>query len=215
MRSATETQHKSVTKVLRLAIFVYLTNILEQCFLADSHVPLAFPKPALSPTGAPGQHGASVSRALSTSHVGRKAKRESGSPRTWWSFLSRKKDNLLHRATHSASITRRGSLELPMTRSLPREDASNPRASFDSTSSSPTTRSRRFSFISDYRPSFMQTQSPREPAEERPFAAALTRIEKYKGLLSTSPSVVYSPPKLLRSLVELEKQEPERRLNGD
>lgn len=218
----TATQHAALTKVLRLSVFVYLSNILEQSLLADSHVPLRFPKPSLSPTT---QAGASVSRTLSTSHVGHKPKREAGSLTGWWAFISRKKDHLLQRATPLVSgHTRRGSLELPLTRSLTPDGAfrtAHAQTSTDSTGSSPTMRSRRFSLIPDYRPSFLQSpldghDPPRDRTSvERPFATALARIEQYRALLSTSPSVSLAPPSLLVALADQEKSDPERKLCGD
>ena len=59
-----EEGYTSLAKVLRLSLFVYLSNILEQCLLVDSNVPLCFPK-ALSPALPNGPAGASITRALS------------------------------------------------------------------------------------------------------------------------------------------------------
>ncbi|THG96522.1 hypothetical protein EW026_g5324 [Hermanssonia centrifuga] len=89
-----EAQHAALTKVLRLSIYVYLSNILEQSLLSNSHVPLRFPKPSMSPTTQAGP----MSRALSTSHVGSKHhKRDSQSG--LWAFFSRKKETLLQRSS--------------------------------------------------------------------------------------------------------------------
>lgn len=199
-----EAQHAALTKVLRLSIYVYLSNILEQSLLSNSHVPLRFPKPSMSPTTQAGP----MSRALSTSHVGSKHhKRDSQSG--LWAFFSRKKETLLQRSS-TPGVVRRGSLELPLTRKLTRDRSPVPRISDDSTSPRP----RRFEFLGDYRPAFMLSSKEPEP-EERPFSAALAQIQKYKGLLSASPHVTYSPPSLLVHLAQRESSDPGRRLCGD
>ena len=204
----THDQHEELTRVLRLATFSYLSTLLEQSLLIDAHVPLRYPKPPLSPASpADSRSGASITRALSTGHVNRKRE----PPASLWAFFSRKKDNFLHRA----APVRRGSLELPLARkpALPRSRSPALRTSEDS--SSPP-RSRRFSFISDYRPSFMQP-SPSKDHEhvERPFAAALARIEKSRSLFSTSAGIVFDPPEMLARLATREKRNPELRLGGD
>lgn len=199
-------QHAALTKVLRLSVFSYLSSLLEQSFFADSHVSLRYPKPSLSQRTAAAD--GSISRALSTGHVGKQRKRDSGTG--LFAFFSRKKDNLLQRAVP----VRRGSLELPLVRKpSARERSRSPvtRTSEDSA----YTRSRRFSFISDYRPSFMHA-APKEPEHvERPFTAALARIEKARSMLSTSAGITFDPPDLLVRLAAREKRNPDLRLGGD
>lgn len=46
---ASKTEFAALTKVLRLSVYSYLSALLEQSLLADSHVPLQFLKPSLSP----------------------------------------------------------------------------------------------------------------------------------------------------------------------
>lgn len=206
----TDAQHQALVKILRLSLFVYLSCILEQSLLADSHVPLRFPKPSLSPTSPIHDAGTSIIRALSTGHVGNKVKHDQ--PSGLWAFFSKKKEDLLHRAVP----VRRGSLELPLARkpSARERSPATPRVSHDATS--PPPRARRFSFITDYKPAFLQVREEKqsEPVE-RPYTATLNRIEKFRPLLSTSPGIALSPPSLLVSLASREKREPKLRLGGD
>lgn len=82
-------------------------------------------------------------------------------------------------------------------------------------------RPRRFSFISDYRPSFLQASPDdgreefKEHAADRPVSQALAAVEKARSYLSTSPDVSFGPPGILAKLASREKSEQHRRLGGD
>ena len=203
---ATHNLYQELTRVLRLSVFSYLSTLLEQCLLTDARVPLRYPKPSLSlqRNGGP---SVTLARARSTSHVSKKPDPGAGI----WAFLSRKKENLLHRNTP----IRRGSLEVQIPLALKhahsRSRSPAPRVAEEPSSS----RARRFSFISDYRPSFMQPASKEPEHIERPFATALARIEKSRGLLSTSADVTFDPPSLLARFAAREKKNPDLRLGGD
>ncbi|THH27587.1 hypothetical protein EUX98_g6604 [Antrodiella citrinella] len=198
-------QHATFQKILRVALFMYISMLLEQHVLSDSHVSLRFRKPSITPTDTPGSPaGSPISRALSTSHVSPKKK---DSAPNFWSFLTKKKDDFVRRAADAAPmLVRRGSLDLPLT--IP---PSQSRTSEDNLS-----RPRRISILGDFRPSFMLPQKE-EPQEnpEPPFTSALTLLKKYEKLYSTSPGVIISPPIVLTRLVEKEKHDPERKLTGD
>lgn len=204
----TDAQHRALVKILRLSLFVYMSCILEQSLFADSHVPLRFPKPSSSPTSPIHDAGTSMVRALSTGHVGNKVKQDQ--PSGFWAFFSKKREDLLHRAVP----VRRGSLPLVRKPSARERSPATPRVSHDVTSLPP--RVRRFSFITDYKPAFLQVreEKPPEPVE-RPYTAALNRIEEFRSLLSTSPGIALSPPALLVDLATREKREPKLRLGGD
>lgn len=218
----TEAQHQTLVKVLRLAVFTYLSIILEQALLSDSLVPLRYPKPPSAARAQTGQTSVPIGRALSTGNVSNKniPKRDSG----LWAFFSKKKDDLLLRA--APSLARRGSLELPLARkrSRSRSPLPTPRTSADQPSGSPPGlhRPRRFSFISDYRPSFMQPSSPnssqeqeKEQGVENPVSLALVGVEKARGVLSTSPGMLLSPPNILVKLATREKNHSDSKLGGD
>ncbi|KAH8105226.1 hypothetical protein BXZ70DRAFT_919923 [Cristinia sonorae] len=201
---ASSVQHSTLRKILRVSLFAYLSVLLEQQVLSDSHVPLRFRKPSLPLNGSPSAPaGAPVHRALSTSHVGYRPKRDSHSG--FWSFLSKKKDDFVRRAADAAPmLVRRGSLDLPATNSSPQ-----PRSSEENSA-----RPRRLSIIGDFRPSFLGVQKE-QPPEEPPFATALSLLKRFEDLYSTSPGVAFSPPPLLVRLAEKEKRDPERKLTGD
>ncbi|KAI0795874.1 hypothetical protein C8Q75DRAFT_744203 [Abortiporus biennis] len=207
-------QYDALTRVLRLAVFVYLSIILEQQFLSNSHVSLQFPKPSISPTMAP---GGAIQRALSTGH---RPKRDSGSG--LWAFISKKKDDFIHRAANIAvapQLVRRVSLELPVSVRAAAQRDHPPSAYARPRTSEEGTRPRRLSFISDFRPSFLQ--SHKEPEQPPPhscepvFSSALSLLKKYEDSLSTSPGMRLPPPTLLVTLAEREKTDPHRRLTGD
>ncbi|KAI0086047.1 hypothetical protein BDY19DRAFT_996234 [Irpex rosettiformis] len=213
-----EAQYPALVKVLRLSVFMYLSIILEQSLLADSNVPLRFPKPSLRPNQGPGEAGAAISRALSGGHVGGKsnAKRDSG----LWAYFSRKKDDILQRA--APSLIRRGSVELPLSHepSRSRSPVAGSRHDTGSTSQSPQ-RPRRFSFISDYRPLFLQASpdegdpDTKEHTVDHPISLALAAVEKARSYLSTSPDVSFGPPGILVRLASREKSDQHHRLGGD
>ena len=50
---------------------------------------------------------------------------------------------------------------------------------------------------------------------QKPYTAALKRIEKYRGILSTSVGVTFDSPGLLVRLAAMEKKNPDLRLGGD
>ncbi|TFY60913.1 hypothetical protein EVJ58_g4840 [Rhodofomes roseus] len=194
-------QHASLVKVLRLSIFLYLSLLLEQHLLSNSHVELHSPK-SLLPTTVIGTEGEP-----STPTEDRiRPKRESTLAVAGgiWSFFSKKTENLVHRvASVGPSVVRRGSLELPLTRSL------STRGSFDGTSPRP----RRFSFISTSSSGALRSDADR--TRQQPFLDTLRNVEARKDLVSTSPGLVFQLPSVLVSLADKEKEDPLRRLNGE
>ncbi|KAI0071370.1 hypothetical protein K474DRAFT_1669074 [Panus rudis PR-1116 ss-1] len=210
-------QHVILTKILKLSSFLYLSLILEQHVLSDSHVVLQFPKPSKSPT-IPSASAGNVHRTLSSGGISNRSKRDSGSG--LWAYLSKKKDNLLSRATgvvHSPPLlTRSGSLDLPLSY-RPGSQSLQPRVSTEESG-----RSRRLSFIGDLRPSFLQSkereQPPSEtltPSQSTSFGPIVSLLRRYEDLLSTSPGVRVSPPKILLDLADKEEHDPKRKLTGD
>ncbi|KZT66473.1 hypothetical protein DAEQUDRAFT_714832 [Daedalea quercina L-15889] len=192
--------YKSLVKVLRLSTFLYLSLLLEQCLLSNSHVELHFPQSTLPTVSTLPEAGS-----LMTKQEKARPKRESTLAVAGgiWSFFSKKTENLVHRvAAVSPSIARRGSFELPMSRSL-----SNG-GSMEGESSRP----RRFSLISTS--SSGHRNNPDVPRQQ-PFLDTLRNLEAHKDLVSTSPGLVLPLPSVLVSLAEKEKQDSLRRLNGE
>ncbi|CAL1702515.1 unnamed protein product [Somion occarium] len=208
--AATVIEHVVLLKILRLSVFFYFSLILEQHMLSDSHITLHFPKHPKPPTVSV-PVGAPVQRSLSISTVGGRPKKELG----FWGYLSKKKDRLLSRASNVAAaapaLVRSGSLDLPLAN---RPSPRTPRTSED-IGSTPV---RRLSFISDFRPSFLQPHRDRSatpPPPTYPFESALSLLKNYEDLLSTSPGIRFPPPLILVRLAEKEKEDPKRRLTGD
>ncbi|KDQ52492.1 hypothetical protein JAAARDRAFT_184041 [Jaapia argillacea MUCL 33604] len=204
-------QHTALCNVLRLALYVYLSLVLEQHYLADSHVNLQFPKPTPSPQ-IPSVPLPPPMGHRPHSHSPRHVKRDSVTAAGIWSFVSKKTEDLLHRAT-SASVgsgrTRRVSLELPKTYSD--IDEHRPRQSVDG----PVDRVRKFSFFSG--PSTLPPiqQDRFDESAESVFTYALKRIEEDADPQSTSPGVKFAPPRPLVALAEREKQDSSYRPVGD
>lgn len=198
-------QHAALRKVLRVALYTYLSMILEQHFLSNSHASLRLWTASSQPVGQSNASvAAAIQRALSTPNVGHWPRRDAAS--SLWSFLSRKKDDLVRRAVDVAPMfMRRGSLDLPS------ETSSTPPARSSEDNSG---RQRRISLIGDFRPSFMMSQKE-APPEVPPFTATLSFLKKHQDSLSTSPGVTFAPPALLVRLAEKESRDADRRLSGD
>ncbi|TFK90728.1 hypothetical protein K466DRAFT_516707 [Polyporus arcularius HHB13444] len=194
-------QYHALCRVLRFAVYAYLSLILEQDLLTNSHVDLHYPKHAIPhlpsfPT--------TVERSSSSPDVKNKSKRDSGPG--LWSFLSKRTEDLIQRASHVApGMVRRGSLDLTFGQRLPRHSSlpQHPDGGF---------LARRLSLLS--------TVSSRASEDSNDtgkpiYAVAVRRIDSWKDLLSTSPGVVFYPPKFLLAIAELEAKDPARRLVGD
>ncbi|KAI0033193.1 hypothetical protein K488DRAFT_48201 [Vararia minispora EC-137] len=202
-------EREALVKVLRISIFVLLSLLLEQSFLADENAELRFPEPKprvrpfnrmLSPTGSsttfPGSHSPDVRHRF----------RDSFLSTSIFGIFSKKTSGLLNRfpsLSPSPTSNRGGSLDL--VHSL----VSSPPASVDDT---PPTRLRRFSLFGEHRRSAgTQSSSVDEPL----FQFVLRRLQEAKDVLSTSPDVEFPPPFLLASLAEKEKADPSWRLSGE
>lgn len=189
-------QHAALVKVLRLSTFFYLSLLLEQHLLSNSHVELHFPQPTIPSVMTSPQDEQSL----------RQRKRESNLAAAGglWSFFSKKTENLVHRvAAVGPSMVRQGSLELPLTRSL------STRGPLDDYAPRP----RRFSFVSTSHSSGHRNTSDRP--RQKPFLDALRNIEAGKDLVSTTPGLVLPVPGILQRLTEKEREDPLRRLNGE
>ena len=191
--------HAALVKILRLSTFLYLSLLLEQHLLSNSHVELRFPQSTVPSvmTSPQGEHS-------SRSRIQPKRESTLAVAGGLWSFFSKKTENLVHRvAAVGPSMAGRASLELPLTRSL------SMRGSLDNH----TPRPRRFSFISTS--SSGGHQSAPNGSRSQPFLDALRNVEAGKDLVSTTPGLVLPVPGILVRLAEKEKEDPLRRLNGE
>ncbi|KAI0052167.1 hypothetical protein FA95DRAFT_1602122 [Auriscalpium vulgare] len=204
--------HTSLRRVLRVAVYALLSQVLEQHVLSNLGVALRYPAPTLPPPAPPAAqaihapHIAPLPHRNSSPDV-KHRHRDAFNPSALWSMFSRKTGSLLHRAvTVNPYGTRGGSLDLarPVPESLP---LPTPRTSVEGGLI------RRLSIFGEQRPPAPPPPQPVEP--ELPFQAALRRIESQKALLSTSAGVILSPPSLLSRLAEREKENPSRRLTGE
>lgn len=196
-------QYVSLCKVLRLSIYLYLSLLLEQHLLLNSHVELQLAKVTL-PTIATMPL---MDVAASAQQESRRRQRgESTLPSGLWSFVTKQTGNLLHRAVNvTPSLVRRGSLDLPATKSHHSDGRS--------TVEGPYRRGRRFSLIGS--PSLKGQPKLQDTPQKLPFTMTIEAIESFKDLLSTSPGLEFPPPRILMQLVEKEKNDAPVRLMGD
>ena len=196
---ASPAQHSALCKVLRLAIYIYLSVVVEQHLFSDSHVKLNIPKAPPRPTPPPVKYSSDHSQIPPAGE-----KSPDRNPHTGvWGFLSKKTGGLLNRAT---SLARHGSLDSRRTA----RDA--PRRSMDA----PRQRSRRISFLADGLPWQARTvKQTEQDVKGRPFRTIAARLEDFQDLLSTTAGVVFPPPPLLRSIAEKEDLNPTHRLDPD
>ena len=191
-------QYVALCRVLRVAVFAYLSLILEQDLFSNSRVELHYPKPTMPhlpsfPT--------SPEQASSTGIHRDRTKRDSSG---LWSYLSKKTEEMLQRATNiTPGVGRRGSLDgqrFPRHISLPHA----PDGGF---------LTRRLSLLSAG-----SSQASRDSGAEpnKPtLAVAVRRMDSWKDLMSASPGVVFPTPRFLRQIAEQETKDPTRRLVGD
>lgn len=191
-------QYAALCRVLRIAIYVYFSILLEQDLFTNSRLELHYPKPTMPhlpsfPT--------TPERLSSSSGNRDKSKRDSAG---LWGFLSKKTEEMLHRASNiPAGLVRRSSVDghtrLSRHTSLPH----GPDGGF---------LARRLSLISGS--SRASHDSGAEPHKVT-YAVAVRKMDGWKDLLSTSPGTVFPLPKFLHAIAELETKDPERRLVGD
>ena len=192
------TEHQALSKVLRIAIYVQLSLILEQNVLSDSNVALNLSKTRISlprfltlPAIEPEPPSSDI----------KKKSRSSLLPASLKSFISKKTESIFRR-TSGMSLGRTGSLDLrpsgigPLT----------PRSSEDNALG----RLRKLSFLHDSRSPPPQTEI--NAATDAPFASILKRLEQNRNILSSSPGISLAPPSLIVNLATEETRDPSRSL---
>ena len=197
----TFSQYIAVCRVLRVSIYLYFSLLLERDLFSNARVELHYPKPPM-----PHLPSYPTSPNQLPSAGKDKSKRDSAG---LWSFLSKKTEEMIHRATNiNTGIVRRGSLDghnqrFPRHTSLPHgPDGSGFLA-------------RRLSILSGVSSLASRDSSDAEPGHKITYAAAIRRMETWSDLLSTSPGVAFPLPAFLRAIAEQESKDPARRPVGD
>ncbi|KAJ6515534.1 hypothetical protein C8R45DRAFT_1067124 [Mycena sanguinolenta] len=198
-------QYHALSKALRISIYMHLSLLLEQHFLANSSVRLQFPRPK------PRLSAISYDPPPSSAHS---AQAElTPRPRHSKTFLPgilsffAKKNAPMHRT--SSSISRSG-----MSLDLGSRDSTTPAAPRLSDDGS---RIRRFSFLGAAADSFLKPAPAPSPSPDQTatFVALLARLSVAAPLLSSSATVRFAPPALIADLAAKEAAHPGRRLLGD
>lgn len=198
-------QHYLLAKVLKLAIYTHLSLILEQHLLSDSGIHLRFSQPKV--LSSPSTHANTSMDNPKDKEAHLKA-RNSILPSSFTSFLSR--HNIRYRSAETIDPPgNTASLDLAFPHSSaeggsPRRSAEGPHEGHFGG------RLRRLSFIGEKRYSFLRGHHRELPHDRkdlvpRPFTNTLLRIEKSRGLLSTSAGVTFASPKIIVDLSEKER----------
>jgi 1-phosphatidylinositol-3-phosphate 5-kinase len=196
---ASPTEHNALSKVLRIAIYVYLSLMLEQHFLSDSNVTLKLSKPRPSPINPPFAAHATID-VLPSSSVPKRKPRSSLLNSRIVSFFSKKTESLLQKTAGIApNLGRTFSLELKPSSSR----GLSPRSSQDKVFG----RLRRTSLASDSRSPLSKPSQT-----DTPFASTLKRLEESRDILSSSPNISLAPPSLIVDLAAKETDDSSRRL---
>ncbi|KAG2002409.1 1-phosphatidylinositol-3-phosphate 5-kinase [Coprinopsis cinerea AmutBmut pab1-1] len=195
-------QHHTLSRALRLAVYIQTSLILEQSLLKDLNVPLTYPKARarVASTSTPMRQ-----MSLGPEHDPTTRARGSLLPGGFLGLFSRKS---ISRLARSNTVARSDSTD-------PESQGTSPtREHFIRSSFDPGSVFRRLSLLGDRGASArraLETVAENDP----PFASAVKRIQASRSCLSTSSGVVFDPPMLLVYLSEKEKLHPKRRLKGD
>ena len=220
-------QHNLLSKVLKFAIYIHLSLILEQHISFDSGVHLTFSRPRLpfSSASSPIKADFPPPPKDTESHI------RPGNP-ILSSMISKifSRRSLHYRGAETISAIGTGA-SLDLTLPSFSDGAEVQEAHSSKLLETPheghfSGRWRRLSFIREKRYSIMRAlhhrdlQHGRASTASQPFTNALKRIDQWKGLLSTSPGVIYSPPRVIADLSEKEQahvstEGQKRRLQGD
>ena len=201
-------EHNSLSKVLRIAIYVYLSLILEQHFLSDSNVALKLSKPRPPPLNLP-YLARPTSDPMTPPPTAKKKSRGSLLPSSIVTFFSKKTESILQRtASIAPNFGRSTSLDLKPSNSAPLSPLS-----FEDNALG---RLRRLSLIHDNRSPL--TKPPEEEVDlraETPFSSTLKQLEQSRDVLSASPGISPPPPSLIVTLAAKEANDPSRHLLAD
>ena len=177
-------QHVLLTKVLRLAIYVHLSLLLEQYLLSDSRVHISFPPPVL-----PHSPSTPVKLDLVEAKPVKHRSRNTIFPSSFINVFRRRTLSGRPRTNDIGGSISETPVEI------------TPRKSFDS-------HLHRFSLIGEKRSS-IRRPAP-QPDTRKRFEATLHRVSESLSLLSTSPGVSFKMPKILVDLADKERMTQSR-----
>ncbi|KAK2463301.1 hypothetical protein APHAL10511_004956 [Amanita phalloides] len=198
-------QHRSLIRILRTAIYMHLALILEQHLLSDSNVHLRYSRPKYDAPSSSEPDAVPPT----PSNLTPKPRRNSGIRSTLLNLFSRR--TFGHRSStigsvdeypHKSELSRNLSIQFPR-----RSGDESPRSSLDSIGQ----RIRRFSLRADAHVHPRIKKFIEDP--DKPFTTAVARIEDGKDLLSTSYDVSFPPPEVLLDLARYE-EDSARRVRG-
>ncbi|KAF8213990.1 hypothetical protein K438DRAFT_1660635 [Mycena galopus ATCC 62051] len=200
-------QHHALSKALRISIYMHLSLLLEQHFLANSGVQLQFPRPKPRISAMSYQPPPSQPQPQPQPELTPRARHSKTFLPGILSFFS-KKNVPMHR---TSSVSTRSGMSLDLGSSRDSTTASaTPRLSDDGS------RIRRFSFLGAAADSFLKpAPAASPPPVESTFPALLARLAAAAPLLSSSATVRFAPPALIADLAAKEAAHPGRRLLGD
>ena len=220
------TTYKSLTTILKLSIYTYMSLILEQHLLSNLCVTLQYPKPAPPPLplSTPLMHSITLSSA-SPPRKSRPIRSSTG----LWSFLSKKTEGIIHRVTGGinpdgadGAIPRTSSVDLgsvfassskPSRRT--QEIAEQTHTVADPASATSHTikashDARRGVGVGGVGGGVVEEEEEERQDRENfgPFASTVRRVrDRRRCVLSTSPNVVFPLPVLVARLAKREEEQ--------
>ncbi|KAG6810670.1 hypothetical protein H0H92_010818 [Tricholoma furcatifolium] len=204
-------QHEQLFRVLRLAVYVHLSLVLEQHLLVDSNIALLFPRPRLAPSYPSHPH---PSPPPSGDQKGKKYISSSFIPSGLRNFFPFKPNSTNKpRSTTIMPLSRETKSPKPTPTPFP--STRSPRASFDFSAGLTNLNTFRFSILGTST-SRSPIPEPPPPDPRPPFTQMVSKLHAGAALLSTTPGVRFEPPALVVDLAEREKlHHGARRLRGD
>ncbi|KIJ54686.1 hypothetical protein M422DRAFT_24592 [Sphaerobolus stellatus SS14] len=212
---------ESLLSVLRLALYTYLSIIIEQSMLTNLLIPLEYPKPPIPPVTPSSSIPPSLilPEAEDLSPGSPRKARAFKTPAGLWSYLSRKTEGILHRVTASLPetgrpISRASSLDLSSVRST-RTDSERPRLSEDTlrlnVPNDTDVETVAQETIKVSRAQQVEEEERRDRERYGPFGSTVRRLQDKRCILTTSPNVSFPVPSLIDRLA---RREEEQKLGG-
>ena len=195
-------QLQSLSKVLRLSVYMLLSLLLEQSLLADSNIELHYPptaeiQPLLFSLTSP---------EVPTRHKKPHNTRTSAAAGLW-SFITRRAEGLLGRSSNSAHAAH---TRIPYTRA---ESLDPGFTNFEGMSLTP--RSRKLPLSLHPASLRRETSRARHAEDDVTFVSILSRVNNASPLLTTSVGVTFPVPRVISDLADKEKRDGGGKLSGD
>ena len=200
------TMYESLTAILRLSIYTYMSLIFEQRLLSNFHIMLQYPSPPVIPTSTPLIHAVTLTSPPTPTRKSRSNKQSSGI----WSFLSKKTEGIIHRVTGAnsdGSLHRTSSVDIVYSSSKPSwrahdtfEESTKPERTLAETESASNT-------IKASPARVAEEEERRDRERFGPFMSTLRRIQDQNCILSASPKLIFPPPPLVARLAQREESQ--------